>query len=133
MAGQSSLCMGMKACLNSARNASRTAGLPIPLCNPAVASKWMPRRLRAELALVEVGIAPFGVFADKFDVVVTGFRHIGEALLEGQIGPDGPQHDGEREGRICCGCVLRCAHGLGARDGSKLLRWRRCPARIGGD
>ena len=84
MAGQSSLCIGVKACLNSARKASRAAGLPTPLCNPAVASKWMPRRLRAALALSIVGVSPFGVFADEFDVGVAGFATLARRCSKGR-------------------------------------------------
>ena len=63
-----------------------------------------------------VGVGPFGVFADKFDVCVTGLGDVGEALLEGKVVPHRPEHDGEREGRICCGRFLGSARGFGVHE-----------------
>jgi len=46
----------------------------------------------------EVGFGPLGIFADEFHVGVASLRNLGDALFEGEISEDGPEHDREREG-----------------------------------
>ena len=47
----------------------------------------------------KVGVGPLGVLAHKLDVGIARLGHLGQALLEGQIVEDGPEHDGKRKRR----------------------------------
>ena len=47
---------------------------------------------------VEVDCGPVLVFADQFHLAVAGFGYFGEAVFEGEIVEDGPEHDGEGVG-----------------------------------
>ena len=67
----------------------------------------------------KVGVGPVAVLVDQLDLVVAGLGYFGQALREGEIAEDGPEHDGEREGRglgrrgLGWGWVRGCDGGYG--------------------